>query len=604
MTEAAQTSPSSDQTEKSTWKISGRTFLELGVYLKRTYLIAKPYWTSPEHKFTAWYLTASIFACLIMTLLLSNEMSFATARLFDSLDGRVVDEIYPRLFYWTALFAVYIIIFLFEFHVSAILNIHWREFLTNEYLRSYLDNGIHNQLELASYGVDNPDQRIAMDLDHMASQTVSFITSFMRTIGTAVVFSRILWEVSGELQFVIGETQFSIPGYMFWIAVLYAAVSTWITHFLGHPLARLNFARQAREADFRHHLIRIRENAESIALLQGEARERHDLQLKFRLIRENFLELLKYKKRLFAFQLGLNQGTMMFPYLAAMPAFLAGTIAMGGFIQLRTAFGQVTGALSWFANSYQVLADWKSSIDRIITLEDALRRARDDRASSKLECVDNDSGVFKLNDLSIGLPDGEQLLEHTDFVFSPGEHVVVTGRSGAGKSTLFRAMSGQWVWGDGAIERPGGATMFLPQRPFLPSGALREALTYPAMGAPVSDDELRNIMRKCALDKFIGRLDEHAEWGRILSGGEQQRVSFVRAALQKPDWLLLDEATSALDPQTEEMLYQLLKEDLPNTTIISIAHRESLKAFHDVELKVGRKEGHGCLTKISIPAVA
>lgn len=559
---------------------------EFQAFLVRTFNLVKPYWVSEERR-TAWFLLLSVLAVEGLLLYLMTKLSFATAAMFNAIEERAIDVIWNALAAWGGLLGALLVIYIFQVHVQNKLIIHWRRFLTKKYLTGYLDNHLYNQLELSDYNMDNPDQRISMDMLNIAQETLELGLQFISAIGKLSVFSFILWSVSGPLQFSVFGADVVIPGYMFWVALIFSIFGTWFAHFLAHPLSRLNFQKQAVEADFRYHLVRLRENAESIALLEGEKKEYEDLNKKFSSIWDNWMVILKYKRRLMAFDFGLTQGGTLVPFLAAMPAFVAGTIALGGFMQLSAAFMQVQTSLSWFAKSYEKIAIWKSSVDRVLTLDDAFESARADRKASGISKQACGKPQFALNGVTLTLPNGKPLLENSSFKFEKGKNVLISGPSGCGKSTLFRLISGLWIWGQGDVGRPQGRTMFLPQKPYLPIAPLRDVLSYPNHEqTTVDDDWLREVISFCRLEKFKELLDQTCDWARILSGGEQQRVSLARAFLAKPDWLYLDEATSAMDPETEAAIYRALKEKLPDTTIVSIAHRESLRKHHDLELRL------------------
>lgn len=559
---------------------------EFQAFLVRTFNLVKPYWVSDEKR-TAWSLLLSILAVEGVVLYLMTKLSFATAAMFNAIEQRALDVIWNAIAAWGGFLSALLVIFIFQVHVQNKLIIHWRRFLTKKYLNGYLDSHLYNQLELCDYKMDNPDQRISMDMLNIAQETLELGLQFISAVGRIFVFSFILWSVSGALKFDVFGVGVVIPGYMFWVALIFSIFGTWLAHFLAHPLSRLNFEKQAVEADFRYHLVRLRENAESIALLKGEKKEYDDLNKKFSSIWDNWMVIIKYKRRLMAFDFGLSQGGTLVPFLAAMPALLAGTIALGGFMQLSAAFMQVQISLSWIAKSYEKLAIWKSSVDRVLTLDVALEAARADQKGSGISRQACDKKQFAFNGVTLKLPNGKPLLENSSFKFEKGKNVLISGSSGSGKSTLFRMFSGLWIWGQGDIGLPQGRKMFVPQKPYLPIATLREVLTYPNhKDASITEERMREVMRLCRLEKFADSLDETRNWARILSGGEQQRVSLARAFLAKPDWLFLDEATAAMDPETEAAIYRALKAELPDTTIVSIAHRESLRRHHDVELKL------------------
>ena len=377
-----------------------------------------------------------------------------------------------------------------------------------------------------------------------------------------------------------------LNGYMMWVALLYAVVGSWLTHQVGAPLTGLNFNQQRYEADFRFGLVRVRENAESIAAYAGEADEKRALTARFFDVWNNFHKLMTYRKRLTWFITGYHQMAIIFPIMVVAPRYFAGLIEFGIIFQTSSAFGQVQGALSWFVSSYSEIARWRATLDRLTSFHAAIEAARTEATSGQgIARESSTHKEFAFSDTTIQLPDGEVLLGHVSAVVRPGENTLVTGPSGIGKSTLFRALSGIWPFGSGVVKVPAAArVLFLPQRPYLPIGSLRDAVAYPTAGQGFDDATLKEVLTACQLPAMAERLNEVDHWAQRLSTGEQQRIAFARALLNRPDWLFLDEATSALDETMERELYGLLAQRLPNTTLVSIAHRPSVGAFHQHRL--------------------
>lgn len=569
----------------------------ISTFLKRTYAMASPYWKS-EHKGEAWKNLSGFGIIEIIQIYVLVEISYSLADFMDVLDARNFDDVLYTGAIWFSWVMAYVAFGYFQTHFRYHLMIGWRQFLTGKYLNEYLKPTLYHQIGLKDYDVDNPEQRIAIDIYDFTFNTLEVVVRFVSETIRAIVFGVVLWQVSGDLEFSIGDVELSIPGYMFWAALFYSAVVIYATHKVGKQLIPLNFKRQRAEADFRYDLVRLRENAESIALLHGELSEKKSLSAKFKYIRENWLDLLKYKKRLIIVQDTLSNLSSLFPYIAAMPAFVAGTIALGGFLQLRMSFLRVEVALTWIANSYEAVAQWKASVDRLLSLESALKTAEIERADKKLYIEKGSTDELKVEGMKLVLPNGDLLNKDISFNLKAGEHLVVTGSSGSGKSTLFRAISGLWVWGKGVVHTPNTDILFLPQKPYLPIGSMKEVLLYPNVNDGISEARLKRVMELCSLDKFVDRLEESSDWSKVLSGGEQQRVSFVRALIAEPSWLFLDESTSALDPKTEASIYHAIKRELPDTTIISIAHRESLKQYHRLELRLDVESQSSTLSPI------
>ena len=549
-------------------------FAELLRYLRETARIVSPYWTS-DKKASAWIFLA-ITVCVNFTgVLIAAKLSFYYADMMDALSGRQVSDFYRLGLTYLGILGIMLIAVVVQTHASNMLTIGWRWWLTNRFLDDYLGGRLYNQLELKDYGIDNPDQRLSMDIGALCEETLSIGLDFLTNFTRVFTFGAILWTVSGPLKFTALGVPIVIPGYMLWVSVVYSALVTWALHALLRPMTRLEFERQGVEADFRFRLVRVRDNAESIALIGGEAREKAALDGLFNAIYGNWVDLLRYKRRATAFQGGVGQLTPIFPLVAGMPGYLAGNVTFGGLLQLGGAFSNVTTSLEWFVNRYQLLAQWKARVDRVLTFESALKVAELEQAASGFRYSSRSGKNLDIDDLVVTLPNGETLLNAVNLNIERGDRVLVSGTSGAGKSTLFRAISGLWVWGEGHVSVPDGPVMFVPQKPYLPTASFRDAACYPRDSAQFTDAEIQEVMRACRLEIFCDRLDETENWSRLLSGGEQQRVAFVRAVLARPDWLFLDEATSALDRETEMALFGALKHFLPDTTLVSISHHAS-----------------------------
>jgi putative ATP-binding cassette transporter len=474
------------------------------------------------------------------------------------------------------------------------LQIRWRRWLTDNFVRDWMADQSYYRLQLNETATDNPDQRISEDVRLFVLQTLTICLDLLSNVVTLFSFLGILWGLSGTLTIPLGSMSIEIPGYMVWVALVYSAVGTWLTHKIGWPLARINFQQQRFEADFRFSLVRLRENAEGVALYNGEADEMQTLHARFASIFGNWWELMRYTKRLTWFTAGFGQIANVFPFVVAAPRYFTGAIELGGLMQTASAFGQVQGAMSWFVDSYSTLAEWKATVDRLTGFRASL--ARTAAAGTGIARATAPQEAISLDDVEIRLPGDRPLLAPTDLELAPGQSVLISGPSGSGKSTLFRVLAGLWPYGAGKVVLPAGTKLlFLPQRPYLPLGTLREIVTYPLEAGRVDDDAVRRALEDCQLGPLTTRLDEAQNWAQTLSPGEQQRVAFARTLLQRPDWLFLDEATAALDEKTEAHLYQLIQDRLPATTIISIGHRPGLGRFHDRQVTIVKDNKGGRL---------
>jgi putative ATP-binding cassette transporter len=402
----------------------------------------------------------------------------------------------------------------------------------------------------------------------------------LNSVVTLVSFVGILWGLSGAFSFVLGGSSYTIPGYMLWAAVLYCLVGSVLTHYIGKSQISLNFFQQKYEADFRHHMVRVREYSESIALDKGESVEKTQLDTRFTTVISNYLALIKAQKNLIWFTSFFGQAAIIFPFLVASPRFFSGAIQLGQLMQISSAFGQVQNSLSWFVDSYSGLASWRATTDRLTSFDASMTTS--EALMSTQNISSPDANNLFTNDLTLSLPNGKVLLAHTALTAQAGDAILLNGPSGSGKSTLFRAFAGIWPFSKGQIHMPANA-MFIPQHPYFPNGTLRDALAYPEPASKYDDTALQAALTDALLPQLASRLDDKEAWGQMLSGGEQQRLAIARVLLKKPQWIFADEATSALDVETENTIYKRLLASVlfAKGAIISIAHRPSVAAFHN-----------------------
>ncbi|MFH5926794.1 ABC transporter ATP-binding protein/permease [Roseomonas xinghualingensis] len=478
--------------------------------------------------------------------------------------------------------ALYIVVAVYALYLKQALQIRWRSWLTESLTRRWLSHGAYYRLAVQDRSTDNPDQRIADDARLFVDSTLTLGLGLMRAVVTLLSFILVLWGLSGEVT-VFG---ISIPGYLVWVALAYSALGTWLAHKIGGKLIGLNFLQERVEANFRYALVRVRDNVEGIALHRGEEEERAGLDARFRALISNWWAIMRATKQLTFFTAGFSQIATIFPFVVVAPNYFAGRIPLGALIQTSSAFGSVQESFSWFVNNYPELAAWQATVQRLTGFDQAIASA-ETRLHDGPEVRGSAGEELRADGLELALPDGRRLLRNASLSVSPGEAVVITGASGGGKSTLFRALAGIWPFGSGLITVPAGkSVLFLPQRPYLPLGTLRRALAYPGAEHGFDDATLRRALSDVGLGHLARRLDEVDSWERVLSGGEQQRLAIARALLQRPAWLFLDEATASLDPASEAQLYKLLRERLPETSIVSIAHHPAVAEFHDRKLRL------------------
>jgi putative ATP-binding cassette transporter len=463
--------------------------------------------------------------------------------------------------------------------------------MTSRYLGEWLQDANHYRMQLRGDAADNPDQRITDDVKLFVDQTLNIGVGLLSSIVTLASFVVILWGLSAAAPLHVFGSEFAIPGYLVWGALIYAVFGTALTQWIGSPLVSLDFQQQRFEADFRFNLVRVRENSEQIALLQGESAERQRLSERFGRVVENWYGIMSRTKRLTAFTRSYSQAAVIFPYILVAPAYFADKIQLGGMMQTASAFSSVQTALSFFVSIYRTMAEWRAVVARLDGFEMAIASAAKlATAASSINVVSSTgSDKIDLKQLLVRLPNGTPLVSADNFSIRRNERTLVTGPSGAGKSTLFRAIAGVWPFGSGSIAIPAKAKlMMLPQRPYFPVGSLKAAIVYPAEASAFSSDQVRDVLVSVGLPQLASRLEEEGHWNRMLSLGEQQRLGLARALLHAPQYLFLDEATASLDEASEAALYRLLQEKLPATTIVSIGHRSTLEAFHQRKVVLTR----------------
>ena len=553
---------------------------------RRVWALSKPYFSS-EHKWQARGMLAAIVA-LNLGLVYMNVLFNDWNKLFyDSLQDKNASVFWEQLGRFTYLAFAFIVIAVYKFYLTQLLEMRWRAWMTGHYLQRWLKDQAFYRFELARFTPgngqaipDNPDQRIQEDIGQFTGATLSLSMGLLNSVVTLGSFVGILWTLSGGFSFQFQGSAYIIPGFMVWMALLYSVVGSWLTHLIGRPLIVLNFQQQKVEADFRHRLVRVREYSESIALDRGETVEQSQLDLRFGRVLANYLTLIRAQKRLIWFNSFFGQAAVVFPFLVAAPRFFSGAIQLGELMQISSAFGQVQGALSWFVDSYSSLASWRATTDRLTGFEAAFQTVKPVADTADSPPAPADVAV-RAHDLSVALPTGAVLLAHAQLQAGAGDTVLLSGPSGSGKSTLFRTLAGIWPFSSGAVER-GADTMFLPQRPYFPDGSLRDALAYPQAASAHTDAELKQALRDAMLPQLADQLDLNDAWSQKLSGGEQQRLAFARVLLKKPKWVFADEASSALDEASEATLYQRLTALVAQRQggLVSIAHRPGVAAFH------------------------
>jgi putative ATP-binding cassette transporter len=558
---------------------------------RKVWALTAPFFSS-EQKWKARAMLAGIVLlnlAAVYMLVLLNDWN----RLFyDALEKHDQPVFWAQLLRFTYLAFGYIVIAVYKFYLTQLLELRWRAWMTSHYLERWLAGQAFYRMELARFSgsgatPDNPDQRIQEDLNLFTTYTISLTMGLLNAVVTLASFVGILWSLSGGFSFSLAGRTYEIAGFMVWAAIAYCVAGSVVTHYIGRPQIALNFQQQRFEADFRHHMVRVREYSEAIALDKGEQVERQHLDRRFLAVLANYLRLIKAQKNLIWFTTFFGQAAIVFPFLVSAPRFFSGAIQLGVLMQISSAFGQVQDSLAWFVDNYSSLAAWRATTDRLTSFEESFAG----QAQAHRPEVATGSPALAAQDLTLALPNGSVLLSGLSLQVAPGDSVLVRGPSGSGKSTLFRAFAGIWPFARGKVQIPSD-TMCIPQNPYFPDGSLRDALAYPEPASHYTDEALREALDQALLPQMGHRLDEQDAWSQKLSGGERQRLALARVFLKQPAWVLADEATSALDEEAENTLYRRLLAMVRRKggAMVSIAHGPALDLFHQRRWELRRSD--------------
>jgi putative ATP-binding cassette transporter len=556
--------------------------------------IASPYFYS-EDRWAGRILLAAVVAIELSIVGLNVLLNSWNNAFYNALQDKDWDAFVYQLGYFCVLATAFILLAVYQLYLNQWLQIRWRRWLTETYLDRWLAGANHYRMQLLGDAADNPDQRIAEDVRQFIDAGILPIgLNLLNAVVTLGSFAVILWNLSAAAPLHAFGIKYDIPGYLLWAALVYAVAGTIFTHLIGRPLIALNFQQQRYEADFRFNLVRVRENSEQIALLNGERAESAGLLQRFSNVVANWMAIMSRQKKLTFLTAGYRQAAVVFPYIMVSPAYFAGAVQLGGLMQTANAFGQVQDALSVFVNIYRSLAEWRAVIERLAGFDHSITAAREAATTPPvITLAPGEAPAVSISDLVVRLPQGTPLVSASKVSIKLGEQVLVSGPSGSGKSTLFRALAGVWPFGSGTITVPKNArVMILPQRPYFPIAPLAAAVAYPAGRESYDEGKIAGLISAVGLPALADRIDEEAHWNRMLSLGEQQRLGIARALLSEPDFLFLDEATASLDEPAEAALYQLLQRALPRATIVSIGHRSTLAAFHQRRLAFTREGDH------------
>ena len=565
-------------------------------FFRDVWYLTKSYWQSEEKK-KAFFLLGCIIALtlgVVYMLVLLNQWNNSFYSALQNYDAK---KIFDELIHFSWLAAIYILLAVYSYYLQQTLILNWRRWLTTRFIDIWLQNKTYYNLQMFGKDTDNPDQRISEDVRQFVEMTLSFGIGILKAFCTFASFVVILYNLSGSLSFTFMGKTWTINGYMLWASLIYSVIGTYITHIVGRKLVKINFIQQKYEADFRFSMIRLRESAESVAFYRGEAQEGSVFKQRFKMLLDNFWKLVNKQKQLVFLNSGYSQIAIIFPFVVAMNRYLTKEVTLGGLMQVASAFGRVQDSLSYFVDMYSSIAQWQAVVMRLTYFGRHMHEVSQKAERFHVERFAA-ADVVEVSNMQINLPDGKPLLENISFTLHPGHNVLIKGVSGSGKSTLLRAISGIWPFVDGKIFLPErDKLMFIPQKPYLPLGTLRAALNYPG-NKPIDDTELIYLMDLCQIGYLKDKLDLEADWSHVLSVGEQQRLAFVRAHIQQPQWLFLDEATSALDEDTEATMYSLLQERLTQTTVVSVGHRSTLNKYHELVLRLNKATRQVTLEKL------
>ena len=589
----------------------------IGSRLKTFWILARPFWLKSDEKKTAWALLASVIGITLAQNWIIIRLSYWNRSFFDTIQRGD----YGHFIYLGGVMIVLTVLsigfWLAEDYLFSLLKIRWRRWMTSRFLDQWLGDRAHYLGQFEALHGDNPDQRISEDIRNFVITSLDLFMQFFGAVVSFCSFVVILWILSGGEPTPLGlpppvglpaylsilepayqavwnayQTSMafltSIPGHLVWFCFLYSWLGSWLVHKVGRPLIGLSYEQQKVEADFRYGLMRLRENSESTALIEGEPAERRTLGASFGLIVGNFNARLIKQLHLNAFKSVYYRLSTSVPLILSAPRFFAGTISLGQLMQLTDAFERVRSSLNFFVNSYENIAGWWAVTERLDGFMRGIRHAQSLRATQLPIYSSGKVGQeLVVADLALFRPDGRPLLAPVNFTLSPGDSVLITGPSGCGKSTLLRALAGLWPYEKGFVHLPAPfRCMVMPQRPYLPIGPLRAAVCYPQPPDSFSDDAIRTALALAQIPTLAARLDEKGHWSQLLSGGEQQRVALARIFLHKPDWLFFDEATSAMDEAAEHAFYLSLRATLPHISFLTIAHRSTLRALHARHFRV------------------
>lgn len=558
-------------------------------FLLRFIKLAGPFWSS-ENKIKIRIDTALLIGLTVMQIVMAVVITEWNADLFDAIEQHSMSGIIKQIGMLIVIFVGSITITTMHLLVKRRLLIGWRLWLTEKVIGKWMAQGRHFQITfMGKNNHDNPDERIAEDIRIATEEAIAMAHSLFYSILLLGSFTEILWTLSGTINVDLGLFSFNLAGYLVWIAILYSIAASVLGWWMGKPLTEATNVRQTEEANYRYCLIKSQDNSQSIAMIHGESYEQQRFRHSFQGIIDTYAQQTAAWRQIQIFSSGYSVASMALPVLVAAPRYILGAISLGNLMQSVQAFQHMVSALSWPANNMAQIANWRTSVERVLGLVKALDELQHDISCLNSHQICTDKGkasILKFDQVSIAAMEGETISLMLNTEIKAGEHVLVSGQSGTA-AKLFQAIAGLWPWGSGHIQIPEGERLFfmLP-RPYLPTGTLMAAICYPKVADAFKRSDVEKLLKRVGLKDLLKQLDQADSWEKLLSREQQQRLGVVRALLYRPKWLFIQEALDSLTPEGETEMLELFVKELPDVTILNISNQPGSEVFYQRRLKI------------------